>query len=334
MRRTGLTPRRADASLRPMKLPISSRFRRSRAWRPALAGGVAAAILFWARPLAGAAEAPASPPAPSRPTPASLQFQPDGQGGFTFNTGILRGRLHAEGRSLGLTDVVYVPTGARVDRGHGLLGHYRVFANGRRFGGGAWDWPSTATRLADGRVEVRWAATEDRPFALQAVYQLIRPGAVMVETQVEPLAELRGFEVFLASYFDPAFTNSFVAARHGQATGFATATPDRGEWQMFPRDAAARALAEDGRWQLEPHPVAWTFPAELAGPTIRAHRRAPGRGLLATFSADISECFAVATPHQTEAHYSTYLSLFGRTLAAGRTARAHVSLVITGPAGE
>lgn len=315
-----------------MKLPPSRRYCRSRAWFPVFVGCATIALFVSIALRVDAGDTP--PPVATPTSPAALQFQPDGRGGFTFDTGVLRGRLHAEGRSLGLTEVMYGPTGARVDRGHGLLSHYRVFANGRRFGGGAWDWPSTAARLPDGRVEVRWAAAEDRPFTLRAVYRLTRPGAITVETSVEPQSELRGFEVFLASYFDPAFTNSFVAARHGEVTGFATATPDRGEWQMFPRDAAARTLAEDGRWKLEPHPVVWTFPAELAGPTLRAHRRAPGKGLLATFSADTSECFAVATPHQTEAHYSTYLSLFGRTLAAGQTARARVSLVITGPAGE
>jgi hypothetical protein len=293
-------------------------------------------------PLLALAAAPETSPAPSdasRETSAPateaprLRFEPDGLGGFLFDTGIIRGRLHAGGASLGVTEAYHVPTGARLDQSKGLLSHYRVFANGRRFGNGAWDWPSTASLLPDGRVEVRWADTNDRPFTLRARYQLTRPGILTVETLVEARAELRGFEVFLASYFDPAFTNSFVLAKGRARDGYANATLDKGEWQMYPRDAAARALAEDGRWQLEPHPVNWTFPAELAsGPTVRAFRRALGKGLLATFSADAADCFAVATPHQTEAHFSTYLSLFGRTLAAGETARARVALVITGPA--
>ena len=293
-------------------------------------------------PLLALAAEPEASPAPSdtcRETPVPtvetprLRFEPDGLGGFLFDTGVIRGRLHAGGASLGVTEAYHVPTGARLDQSKGLLSHYRVFANGRRFGNGAWDWPSTASLLPDGRVEVRWADTNDRPFTLRARYQLTRPGILTVETLVEARAELRGFEVFLASYFDPAFTNSFVLAKGRTRDGYANATLDKGEWQMYPRDAAARALAEDGRWKLEPHPVNWTFPAELAsGPTVRAFRRALGKGLLATFSADAADCFAVATPHQTEAHFSTYLSLFGRTLAAGETARARVALIITGPA--
>ena len=39
------------------------------------------------------------------------------------------------------------------------------------------------------------------------------------------------------------------------------------------------------------------------------------------------DCFALSTPQSGEGHYSMYQSLFGRTLAAGDTARAHSRLV-------
>ncbi len=268
------------------------------------------------------------------PAGTVLRFQPHEDGGFMFDTGLLKGRLRAGGRSIGLTEVIHVPSGARLEHGYGLLSHYRVFANGRRYGAAAWDWPGTARLLEDGRVEVLWPATEERPFELRAVYRLARPGAIMVETRVEARQQLRGFEVFLASYFDAAFTNAYLAVKRGDRRVFQAATLDRGEWQMFPRDPAARALAEDGRWVLEPHPVTWSFPAELSGPVIRAHRRAPTKGLYATFNADTNTCFAVAMPHQTEPHYSTYLSLFGRTLAPGEKTSALVSLLITGGISE
>ncbi len=273
------------------------------------------------------------PAAPDTDVKARLRFEPDGLGGFVFHTGVLRGRLHAGGASLGLTEVVHEPTGARLDQSKGLLSAYRVFANGRRFGAGAWDWPSVATAREEGSVEVRWVEDPERPFSLRAVYRILRPAILSVELGVGAREPLRGFEVFLASYFDPAFSNAFVLVKGPRDDVFAHATRERGEWQMYPRDAAARALAEDGRWQLEPHPVTWSFPAELAGPVIRAHRRAWGRGVLATFDATPEDCFALAMPHQTEPHYSIYLSLLGRNLAAGQEARARVNLVITGAAG-
>jgi hypothetical protein len=40
------------------------------------------------------------------------------------------------------------------------------------------------------------------------------------------------------------------------------------------------------------------------------------------------DCFAVLTPFETEPHHSMYLSLFGKDLKAGETARARARLVI------
>ena len=40
------------------------------------------------------------------------------------------------------------------------------------------------------------------------------------------------------------------------------------------------------------------------------------------------DCFAIATPHESETHYSLYLSLFGRDLKAGETAKARTRFVV------
>ena len=44
--------------------------------------------------------------------------------------------------------------------------------------------------------------------------------------------------------------------------------------------------------------------------------------------ADERDCFAVAMPHETDGHFSVYLSLFGRDLPAGKPATAHARLQI------
>lgn len=255
----------------------------------------------------------------------SLRFRPDGKRGFSFDTGILRGRLYADGRPLGLTEVYHIPTGARLDCSNGLLSHYRVFGNGRRFGDGAWNWLSTAKALEDGSVEIRWLAIE-RPFEMCAIYRLTWPGVVQVQTTIWPWAELKGFEVFLASYFDAAFTNAVVSVRNGNDDAFAEATPGKGDWQMYVRDDDARTLAEDGRWKIEPHPVAWTYPARLPERWIQGLRRAPAFGLTVAVTAQTHSCFALATPHQTEGHFSTYVSLFGRNLPERKYASSFVEL--------
>ena len=256
-----------------------------------------------------------------------LTFVEAGHGVFTFDTGKLRGRLHADGRSLGLTEVVHVPTGARLDRSNGLLSHYRVFTHGRRYGAGAWDWPSVARLNPSNTVEVVWADAPDRSFGIRALYRFVDAATIQVETAVQSRGTLRGFEVFLASYFDSAFTNALIRLDAPGST-YAEATEDRGVWQMYPRHPARRSLIEDGRWQLEPHPVAWVFPATWSGQEALALRRSASRRLVAALRAPAQGCFAIATPHQTEGHYSTYLSLFGENLRPGELARAVVELSI------
>ncbi|MCB1125922.1 MAG: TIM barrel protein, partial [Verrucomicrobiae bacterium] len=228
----------------------------------------------------------------------SLRFEPADDGGFRFDTGVLRGRLRAGGKSLGLTEVFHVSTGARLDRSNGLLSHYRVFTRGKRYGGGAWDWPGEAELRQDGSVRVRWPAEAERPFELRAVYRWLEADRIEVVTTVQAREGLTGFESFLACYFDPAFDEAGIkgAFPAGDGVGslalFARATRDRGEWQMYPRDEAARQLIEDGRWTLEPNPVQWVFPARFAGRMATAIRIARGPGLQARLQADRDEAFA------------------------------------------
>ncbi len=257
-------------------------------------------------------------------------FQPAADGGFEFDTGVLRGRLRAGGRSLGLSSVVHIPTATRLDSSNGLFSHYRVFTRGKRHGGGAWDWPSSATLRPDGAVEVLFPATPERPIELRALYRWAGPDTLDLETAVRAVSDLEAFESFLASYFSQPFTNSTICARDaaggpGQIR-FVAADKPAGDWQIFPRDDAAVGVIRDGRWQLEPNPVAWVIRPPLARPL--AVRRAPGAGLAAILMAAPTDCFAIATPHESEGHYSTYLSLFGRDLKAGETARARARVVI------
>jgi hypothetical protein len=241
--------------------------------------------------------------------------------------------LRPNGKTRGLSSVVHIPSGVMLDQGdtgYGLFSHYRVFTANRRHGGGAWDWPSTAKAGADGSVEVIWAAQPDRPFAMRAVYRWATPDALDLETAVMAESDLTGFESFLASYFSQRFTNALASVSE-PGTGnaeFVSADKSLGTWLMFPRDAAVLSLIQDGRWKLEPNPVAWAVQRPLARPI--GVRRDPVSGVTAALMAPAAECFAVAMPFQTEGHYSVYLSLFGRDVKAGETARARARLQIRG----
>ncbi len=252
-----------------------------------------------------------------------LSFKPGPAGEFTFDTSIVRGKLREGGASKGLSQVVHIPTGQRLDSSMGLFSHYRVFTQGRRYGVGAWDWTSQAALQPDGSVIVHWTATTARPFEMSAHYRWTTPNTLDLETSIVAKTNLVKFESFLASYFAPIFTNSAVCT--GAAGKFTAAAKEAGVWQAFPRDPAVGPVIQDGRWKLEPNPVEWILQPEFS--KALAFRRAPELGVTAALMGDPRECFAICTPHETEAHYSTYLSLFGRDLRAGEQATARARII-------
>jgi hypothetical protein len=259
-----------------------------------------------------------------------LAFVAAGQNEFAFDTGLLQGTLRAKGESTGLSSVIHKPTGLRLDRSKGLFSHYRVFTANKRYGAGAWDWPSTARLLSDGAVETHWASAADRLFEMWAAYRWTAPGILDVETRVRAEADLVKFESFLACYFSEGFSNSLVYVREpGSGTGtpgFLAAEQSAGVWQAFPREAAVVPIIQDGRWKLEPHPVDWVIRPQFAMPL--SLRRAPASSLAVVLMAPADDCFAICTPHQAEGHYSMYLSLFGRDVKKGETARARARMLI------
>jgi hypothetical protein len=280
---------------------------------------------------AALAASPCSLQAQTKPSGSeALRFFAFGTNEYVFDTGVLRGKLRAEGKSKGLSSVVHVPTGLTLDRSMGLFGHYRVFTTNRRYGVGAWDWPSHASLQLDGSIQVRWPAAPDRPFELQATYRWATPNALDVVTRVTATTNLARFESFLASYFAPDFSNSLVyVSRRLDLPGPPTlmpAAPELGTWLASPRNEAASQIIRDGRWQIQPNPVAWAMLPPLAQPL--GVRRAPAAGLTALLMSPPLDCFAVCTPQQSEGHYSMYLSLFGRDFKPGESASTSARLII------
>jgi len=261
-----------------------------------------------------------------QPGNGKLGFIASGTNGFAFDTGVLKGKLRAGGKSTGLSSVVHLPTGVTLDSSMGLFGHYRVFSANKRYGTAAWDWPSDARLRQDGSVEVHWPSADDRPFELRAVYRWIAPGTLDLETSVQAKADLAKFESFLASYFAECFTNACVYARSNSQQWLEAADKSYGTWQAFPRDDQAVTIIQDGRWKLPPNPVDWVIRPPLAKPL--AIRRCPANDLRAVIMSPPQDCFAVLTPFEAESHRSMYLCLVGKDLKAGETARARARLVI------
>ncbi len=262
---------------------------------------------------------------------ANLHFVQDEAGSFAFNTGVLKGALRQEGRSIGLVPVTYKEAGTEITDGEGLFNHYRVFTRGRRYGYGARRWPSTAELHRDGSVAVLWTVVpNDRPFELQAIYSWAAPNTIDLVTVVYAEAKLEAFEVFLASYYQPRFIDSRVWASRdphgGDNAGFVSADQELGEWLAFPRDEHGVEVIRDGRWDLEPHPLEWTMMPNFALPL--AIRRDPGSGLTVMVMTQRDDCFGVFTPYGEERHYSNYMSFFGHDIEAGQSASARSRLVV------
>ncbi len=252
-------------------------------------------------------------------------------GTFDFDTGTLKGKVRQGGKSKGLSSMVHIPTGTRLDASMGILSYYRIFTKDKRYGSGAWDWPSEAKLLPDGAIEVAWPKAADRPFEMTSVYRWNDSDTLDVETTVKASEDLSDFEVFLASYFDKAFPSSSVFVAPGSRTGpkpkLFPARKSYGDWLMFVRDDKAASMIKDGRWKKEPNPVKWTIMHKMQD---RIAVRATGKGdLNAVIMAPCEDCYAISTPYEGEGHYSTYLSLFGYDVKAGQTVKARSRLVIT-----
>jgi hypothetical protein len=154
--------------------------------------------------------------------------------------------------------------------------------------------------------------------------------AVDLITTVHAHENLEDFEIFVASYCAANFSLPYVfvepTGETGGKRGLILAREKYGHWQMFPRDKRVLGLIQDGRWSKEPHPVKWTIMPHLAAP-LCVRRNASG-DLALVLMAPPDDCFAISTPYESEGHYSLYLSLFGRGIEAGQTAKARTRLLV------
>ncbi len=244
-----------------------------------------------------------------------------------FETKDLKGRI-GDGRFIGVNQLVHKPSGTKISgdgvaNRHGLLSLYRVFTRNQRYGESAYDWPEREITASGHAVEMRWSATAERPFELQARYTFPKPNEVKLQVSVTARAELVDFEVQTASYFDTTFPLAEVQI---EAEKFATSPAQLGMWHAFPRDERAVATINDGRWRRGSSPVSFTVRKPFSTP-LSVRRHAGGK-LAATLRSSAEDCFAIYTAHDGEAHFSNYHALFGRTIPAGATATASVTLRI------
>ena len=260
----------------------------------------------------------------------ALRFSQGDSGSFVFNTGIIRGTLRMNGQAIGLKPFYFMNDSLSLSSNTGIFNHYRVFTVGKRYGYGARRWPGSAILAEDGTVHVFWPRTKYRPFELSAIYTIKALNIIDLTTKVKAEEDLKNFEVFLASYLNNQFTESKVWAYPSSSANtepiFISAKKELGEWLSFPRDEDALAIINDGRWKLEPHPLEWLTVSNYALPLMV--RQNPESGIAVVAITKRSDCFGVFTPHNTEKHFSHYMSLFGYNIDKGDSAQVHSRLVI------
>ena len=273
--------------------------------------------------------------------PPNLSFRPAGEGYFEFDTGVVKGKIRLDGRSQGIASLIDVASGTDVAHGGnlpGLFGFYRIFSADVRYSHAAWDWPTVSKILPDGAVEVRFPPADDHPLEITAVYRWTAPDTLDLQATVRPQRDMPRFEIFLASYFTKDMRSLVYVKPNAHGGGKPQMLPADvnplvdGTYLMFPRDRAAALMIFDRRWDQPPHPVQWSVTRRFAGPL--AIRRNEQTGLAVAIMAPPEDCFAVATPYNktppdgVAGHNSTYLSLFGRDLKTGQSARVRCRLVV------
>jgi len=281
--------------------------------------------------LASIAQADPKPGTPVAAEP-KLAFVAGAQPGeFLFNTGMLKGSMHRDGKASGVQNVVYVPTNNPVSEGNGWFTHYRVITADLRYPKAAWQWTTAARLLPDGAVEIRWEPNEERPFEMTATYRWTAPDTLDHVTTVKAQKDLRKFEVFFPSYYSvKGFTSSSAWVKSnpqaGGKPGFMEATKAMGDLMSYPRDEEGLKILTDGRWRQKEHIIAWKILPFYAGALAR--RRDAATGLCGLMMAQPKDCFAIGTYYDEEKwHRVIYLSIFGRDIKSGQSDQARTRLV-------
>jgi hypothetical protein len=201
-------------------------------------------------------------------------------------------------------------------------------------------------------IQLRWEPWEGHPVYLAATYSVGEPNMIDLVIEIEALAPISAYEVFLSSYFQPIVAPHVIIRRQRNARDDGTAVLSAithspflyGHYVSFPRDTAAAALKYDGRWNHGSAPVIWaTSPTYAVPMAIMAPSQANdspnnnrNRGPVVIQMASTDTCFSVNTTYTSaevddivSRHNAVYFSLFGSDLQGGerRTARLRTIVV-------
>lgn len=259
---------------------------------------------------------------------SKLAFSIDAANNLAFDTGIVKGSLQKDGNGEALTPISYVnPRVVINNTPHGLLTPYRFLTPQKRYGFGSWEWPRTGSVLPDGSARLDWTSAPDRPFAFSTHYQWKSADTLDFTVSFTPETNLENFELFLGSYFLNFKTvKAFVKkAGDGQPGFVAVSDQIKNGYQYFPVADHVKTMINDGRYNFPPFPITWTVREPLAVPLGLMADRTTGVTIL--LMSPPEDCFALSATKPSWKQGAYYMSLFGKNIAKGQTAIAHVRLV-------
>ena len=272
---------------------------------------------------------------------ADLGFQSAGNGVYSFDTGIVKGKMQAEDGMQGIFTLVDVKTGLEFAYGKdnpGLFSYYRMFSTNKRYGEAMRDWPRSAKLLPGGALQIIWQALPEHPVEIKATLQWNNAETLDLVTEVIPQKDMPKFEVFLSNYWNKDF-RSYVYAKPGFHSGGkpgfipADVTPlVLGNYVAFPRDLKSAQIIYDGRWDYAPNPVQVCLSQLFEYPLCM--KKDNRNGLTFVMMSRKEDCFSIVTPYNMDppdnvsGHYSLYFSLFGNDLKAGESVKACTRFVV------
>ena len=262
-----------------------------------------------------------------------------------FENESVTGQFLTSGEYQGMRSLVHRPSGIEIAAGEklpGLVAPYRVFGNGKRYGDVRDRQPKV--ELVPEGARMTHSADSQNPFDLVAVYSW-QDGVLEIHYTLTTQAEMRGFEIGIASYLAAGF-RAFVSRQSNNWGEDAPrivpvdVNPMTDVYALFPRGEAEMRTIFDGRWDLPPYPVRYTVPGYFALPL--AYRRHATSGVTALGMADPKECYAICIPVNNPAdvpdpangYQAIYFYFFGRDLRLGETVGWRLRWVIGKDLGE
>jgi len=263
--------------------------------------------------------------------------------GYAFETEAMVGRIAPQGAYHGIWQLRDKVSGRElIHPKYSALNLFRLFAVHQGMG-----QPRLMERSVscDGSaVTIHWAATEAHLGELEAKYTIAGPAAIDLEVTARVRGSYAGYEIFLSSYFDPAF-RPFVYLKSSRNRKSAVDQERvcpmvndvfRGTVLVFARDAHMARRCIDGRWDR----------SEWGAPTVQmcpvryysvpvAYLEDAEHARAVVLMSSPEDCASISTRYHADNEadrmtpYSAFdFSLFGRDVAPEQEIRVRVRMAL------